>query len=70
MQRLSRHQQLFFDDFYHSHTYFYAEIDSMQGFILNSKTADEHLMSWSCPRHQDKGKSPFRTTIFMAAYLL
>ena len=46
------------------------EIDSMQGFILSSKTADEHLMSWSCPRHQDKGKSPFRTTIFMAAYLL
>ena len=50
--------------------YFHAEIDSMQGFILNSKTADEPLMSWSCPRHQDKDKSPLETGLLIAAYLL
>ena len=42
----------------------------MQGFILNSKTADEPLMSWSCPRHQDKDKSPLETGLLIAAYLL
>gem|GEM_PF-6492818 len=42
----------------------------MQGFILNSKTADEPLMSWSCPSHQDKGRSPVKTPILNAAYLL
>ena len=42
----------------------------MQGFILNSKTADELLMSWSCPSDLDKGKSPIKTGICVAAYLL
>jgi len=41
-----------------------------QGFILNSETADELLMSWSRPCHQDKGKSPVKAGIFVAAYLL
>ncbi|QNI91662.1 hypothetical protein SynBOUM118_01301 [Synechococcus sp. BOUM118] len=49
---------------------YHAEIDSIQGFILNSKTADELLMSWSCPRHQDKDKSPLKTGLLIAAYLL
>ncbi|RNC93191.1 MAG: hypothetical protein ED554_05280 [Synechococcus sp. YX04-3] len=48
----------------------YTEFDLTQGFILNSETADELLMSWSCPRHQDKGKSPVKAAIFVAAYLL
>jgi len=42
----------------------------MQGFILNSKTADDPLMSWSCPRHQDKGKSPVKKGLLIAEYLL
>ena len=42
----------------------------MQGFILNSKTADKPLASWSCPKHQDKGKSPLKTSFFKTAYLL
>ena len=64
---MSRHYQCLFDDFYLSNIYFYAEIDSMQGFILNSMTANEPLVSWSCPSRQDKGKIPFRPAIFMAA---
>ena len=42
----------------------------MQGFILNSKAADELLMSWSCPRHHDRDMMLVKTTVFMAAYLL
>ena len=48
----------------------FTEIDLTQGFILNSETADELLMSWSRPCHQDKGKSAVQAGIFVAAYLL
>ena len=50
--------------------FIFTEIDLTQGFILNSETADELLMSWSRPCHQDKGKSPVKAAIFVAAYLL
>jgi len=48
----------------------FTEIDLTQGFIPNSETADELLVSWPRPCHQDKGKSPVTADIFVAAYLL
>ncbi|QNI51110.1 hypothetical protein SynRS9915_01400 [Synechococcus sp. RS9915] len=47
-----------------------TEFDLTQGFILNSETADELLMSLSRPCHQDKEKGPVKAGIFVAAYLL